>query len=102
MGIYAKIVNNLVTEVIVADSNFISTQSGTWVETKKDERIRANYAGICYTYDSSNDVFYGPRPYASWSLDSGYEWQPPTAYPNDGNTKSYSWNETNRQWEEVS
>ena len=101
MGIYAKIVNNLVTEVIVADSNFISTQSGTWVETKKDRSIRANYAGIGYTYDSSNDVFYAPRPYASWSLDSGYEWQPPTAYPNDGNTKSYSWNETNRQWVEV-
>ena len=101
MGYYAKIVNNLVTEVIVADSNFISTQSGTWVETKKDRSIRANYAGIGYTYDSSNDVFYAPRPYASWSLDSNYEWQPPTAYPNDGNTKNYEWNESNRQWEEV-
>jgi hypothetical protein len=31
--------------------------------------IRGNYAGIGYTYDADNDVFYSPQPYASWTLD---------------------------------
>ena len=31
--------------------------------------LRANYAGIGYTYDSVNDVFYAPDPGAGWVLD---------------------------------
>jgi len=102
MGYYAKIEDGRVAHVIVADASFISSQSGTWVETKMDGSIRNKYAGIGDVYDSGNDVFYRPQPYASWSLDSDYVWQPPTAIPSDHNpgTKDYQWNESTRQWEE--
>ena len=103
MSYYAKIESNIVTQAIVADADFIAAQSGTWVEYRSDGSIRANAAGIGYTYDSSNDVFYAPKPYASWSLDSDYEWQPPVAPPSDwSNTKDYEWNESIRQSREVS
>ena len=38
-----------------------------------------------------------PQPYNSWSLDSNFDWQPPTHYPNDN--KGYSWNEDQLQWD---
>ena len=38
------------------------------------------------------------RPYPSWSLDSKDDWQPPTAYPDDG--KRYDWDEDSKAWKE--
>ena len=56
--------------------------------------FRGNYAGQGFTYDSSNDVFYDAQPFASWSLDSNWIWQPPIPYPSDGTVdKGYVWNE---------
>ena len=34
--------------------------------------FRGNYAGIGFTYDTDNDVFYGPQPYGSWTLNSDW------------------------------
>ena len=31
--------------------------------------FRGNYAGIGYTYDAENDVFYSPKPFSKWVLD---------------------------------
>ncbi len=101
MAYYAKIENNTVTRIVIRNEDPTPILGGTWVETRDDGSIRANFAGIGYTYDSSNDVFYEARPYASWSLDSNYRWQPPVAYPSDGNTNFYSWNETNREWDRM-
>ena len=101
MGYFAKIVNNVVTQVVVADSAS-DCGSGTWIETKMDGSIRKQYAGVGDTYDSSNDVFIRPKPFDSWTLDGSYNWNPPTAIPGDWNpgTKDYQWNESARQWEE--
>tara|TARA_Y100000296_G_C5141592_1_gene241384 strand:+ start:679 stop:987 length:309 start_codon:yes stop_codon:yes gene_type:complete len=101
MGYFAKIVNNVVTQVVVADSAS-DCGSGTWIETKMDGSIRKQYAGVGDTYDSSNDVFIRPKPFDSWTLDGSYNWNPPTAIPGDWNpgTKDYQWNESTRQWEE--
>lgn len=94
---YAKIENNIVTNVIVADSSFISTQDGTWVKTYRDDSIRGNYAGIGYTYDSTNDVFYPPTPYPSWILNqTDWQWESPTPYPSDGS--DYYWDEETISW----
>jgi hypothetical protein len=76
MSHFAKIENNIVTNVIVAEQEFIDTQSGTWIQTSYNTHgnvhygqdgnddggvaLRANYAGIGYTYDTDNDVFYAP------------------------------------------
>ena len=62
--------------------------------------FRGNYAGIGYTYDSTNDVFYTPKPYDSWILNtSTWIWEAPVDYPDDG--KFYVWNEDNTSWDEV-
>ena len=118
MSHYAKVVNGIVTEVIVADATFfntfVDTSPGTWVQTSYNTRggvhyapdsttpdsgtpLRGNYAGIGYTYDSTNDVFYGPQPYPSWTIAApNWTWTPPTPYPTDGNL--YTWDETTKSW----
>ena len=59
------------------------------------------YAGVGFTYDPSNDVFYAPQPYPSWSLNqSTWLWESPTPYPTDG--KMYRWDEPTISWVEVS
>jgi hypothetical protein len=67
--------------------------------TSYNGNIRANYAGIGYTYDADNDVFYAPQPFPSWTLDTNWQWQPPVPYPDDGNT--YTWDEDTLTWVEV-
>ena len=62
--------------------------------------MRGNYAGIGYTYDQANDVFYAPQPYSSWTLNNTtWTWEAPTPMPTDG--KAYNWNEPTTSWIEV-
>ena len=122
MAHFAKIESGIVTTVIVAEQDHIDTISGTWVQTSINTRggkhyapnthdedggtpLRKNYAGIGYTYDSTRDAFYAPRPYASWTLNNTTcFWESPIAYPDDG--KDYFWIEdayqadNNNGWEE--
>lgn len=114
----------LVSSVIRADQEFINTQLGTWVLTDYNTYgnvhyapsppaepetpdggtpIRANYAGIGYTYDTSYTigdyvgVFYAPQPYPSWILNtSTFLWEAPVPYPTDGNV--YTWDESTKSW----
>jgi hypothetical protein len=111
MSHYAKVVNGKVTDVIVADADFFKTfvdiTPGTWLKTSYNTHgnqnangnpLRGNYAGIGYTYDVQNDVFYEPQPFPSWALDANWLWQPPVAMPTDGN--AYMWDETTKNWVE--
>jgi hypothetical protein len=70
----------------------------TCKRTSYNNNIRKQYAGVGFTYNPEADVFVRPQPYASWSLDSNYDWQAPVEYPSDG--KNYTWNESNQQWVE--
>jgi len=123
MSHYAKIENGKVTTVIVAEEDVIVTFPGTWVQTSYNTKgnqhygqdgnpddgvaLRGNYAGIGYIYDSTNDVFYAPRPHASWTLGSNsWTWNAPITYPDDD--KYYIWDEdvyqadNTKGWVEVS
>ena len=75
MSHFAKVVDGKVTQVIVAEPEFFDTfvdsSPGTWIQTSYNTRgnqhpegrpLRGNYAGIGYTYDATNDVFYAPKP----------------------------------------
>ena len=100
---FAKIdSNNIVTKVIVSEQDFINSghvgDSFLWVQTSKNNTFRKQYAGKGYTYDKVNDVFILPKPYASWTLDASFDWQPPTPKPDDG--KMYIWNEDTQVWDE--
>ena len=112
MAHYAKVNNGIVEQVIVAEADFfntfVDTSPGTWIQTSyntygnqhpNNTPLRGNYAGIGYTYDATNDVFYAPKPFPSWILnESTWLWEAPVAMPTDG---KYSWNEELGNWSEV-
>jgi len=99
--------------VIVAEPEFFQTfvdsSPGEWIQTSYNTHgnqhpegrpLRGNYAGIGFTYDRTNDVFYAPQPYASWILDqTTWTWKAPVAMPTDD--KRYSWDEATTNWVEV-
>ena len=104
MAHYAKVENNIVTQVIVAEAEFFDTfvdsSPGIWIETSYNGTIRKNYAGMGMTYDSARDAFIPPQTHASWTLnESTCIWEPPVAYPDDG--KEYTWNEATTNWKEI-
>ena len=93
MTYFAKVSSGIVEEVIRADQDFIDTglvgDPAHWIETSYNTRgnvyyipdtntpdpdqsakLRGNYAGIGYTYDTINDVFYAPDPGPGWVLDT--------------------------------
>ena len=124
MSYYAKVVNRIVTRVIVAEPEFFTTfidnSPGTWIQTSYNTRgnvhygpdgqpdggvaLRGNYAGVGYTYDPAHDVFYPPRPsdatgvWRSWTIsaETNWVWTPPSPCPTDG--KQYTWDEATTSW----
>jgi hypothetical protein len=73
MAHFAKIENNLVTNVIVVSNEQAPTEvegqafiantlklEGIWKQTSYNNNFRGTYAGIGYTYDPVNDVFVAP------------------------------------------
>ena len=102
MSYFAQVENGTVTNVIVAEQEFIdSGVVGTnWIETSTDGSFRKHRAGIGYTYDIIDDVFYAPTPYPSYILNkTTYVWEAPVPYPTDG--KFYVWKEDLVNWLEV-
>lgn len=114
MSHFAKVLDGKVTQVIVAEPEFFETfvdsSPGQWIQTSYNTRgnkhtqggipLRGNYAGIGFSYDSVNDVFYAPQPFPSWTLNqSTWLWDAPIPKPNDG--KEYYWNEATTSWVEI-
>ena len=94
MSHFAKIdKDNIVTQVIVAEQDFINSgavgDSFLWIQTSYNHGFRKQFAGIGFTYDKTNNIFISPQPFASWTLDASFDWQPPTPMPDDG--KFYMW-----------
>ena len=74
--------------------------------------FRGNYAGIGYTWDEDNQIFWPKSPYASWVKDTATaSWKSPigdapalTAEQQSQNEAGthlwfYSWNESNQSWD---
>ena len=110
MSHFAKIENNIVTQVIVAEQDFIGTLDGEWIQTSYNTLgnehklggtpLRGNYAGIGFTYNREHDVFYSQSPFPSWVLNqSTWLWESPTPKPDDG--KMYHWVEETTSWVEI-
>jgi len=120
MAHFAKLdSNNIVTFVTVGrdedDENELTARTGdVYKRTSYNTRggihygpdnqpdggvaFRANYAGIGYYYDATNDVFYWPeQPFPSWTIGAPtWVWTPPTPFPTDG--KFYKWDEPTKTW----
>jgi hypothetical protein len=113
----------IVDDVIAADQAFIDSDAegdpSMWWQTSYNTHgnvhygpdgqpdggvaLRANYAGIGYTLDTSVvqdgvvGVFYAPQPYPSWILNTQtYLWEAPVPMPKTGGP--YSWDEATESW----
>mgnify|MGYP006136051469 FL=1 len=104
MSHFAKInSSNIVTEVIVAEQDFINSgavgDSFLWVQTSYNGNFRKNYAAVGHTYDKTKDAFIAPKPYPSWALvEDTCQWEAPVSYPTDG--QAYTWDEDTTAWVE--
>jgi hypothetical protein len=99
MSHFAKIdSNNIVTEIIVSEKDFINTglvgDEFLWVQTSYNGTFRKQPASINGTYDKAKDVFIAPRPYPSSVLDENNDWQ----YPVEAPIGTYVWDEPTTSW----
>ena len=83
MSHFAKVENGTVTQVIVAEQDFINSGAvgdpSSWVQTSYNTHagvhrnggtpLRKNYAGIGYTYDAIRDAFIAPEPIGNLGFD---------------------------------
>ena len=76
-----------------------STGGVAWKQCSYNNNFRKQYVGKGATYDSSKDIFIAAKPYPSWTLNNNSDWEAPVNKPDD--RKMYNWNETDRQWEEI-
>jgi len=123
MSHFAKVVDGIVTNVIVAEQEFIDTYDdgipGEWIQTSYNTyggkhyapnsvdvddgvALRKNYAGFGYTYDKTRDAFYSPQPWPSWTLnEDACLWEAPVPYPRneeDEDQNEFLWKEDILNW----
>jgi len=123
MAHFAKVINDIVVQLIVAEPEFFETfvdsSPGEWIQTSynteggvhynpetgepsedQSKALRKNYASIGYTYNKKLDAFIPPKPFASWVLDENTcVWNPPLPYPENGIL--YNWDEDTVSWIET-
>ena len=90
---------------------WIQTSYNTQGGTHKDggTALRGNYAGIGYTWDEDNNLFYNKKPYASWVLNTTTaSWHSPIGDAPDDLTDeekeagtNYQWNEVGQSWDKT-
>jgi hypothetical protein len=109
MAHFAKVVDGIVDQVIVADTKewCQANLGGEWVQTSYNTHanqhpegrpLHKNYAGIGYTWDGTG--FAAPQLYPSWTLNAEtYQWDAPTPMPIDD--KRYQWDEATLSWVEA-
>ena len=92
---------------------YYSNEQGLKVESSDQSKaFRGNYAGIGYTWDEDDQIFWPKKPYPSWvKLISEARWQSPigdapalTQEQQDQNTAGthswgYKWNESTTAWD---
>lgn len=114
MAHYAKVENGIVTQVIVADQEFIDSgalgDSSTWLQTSYNTfggvhrsggtPLRKNYAGVGYSYMPDIDAFVPPKPFPSWVLNTETGlWDAPVPRPE--NNLYVIWDEELQNWKET-
>jgi hypothetical protein len=89
-----------------------NTQGNKHNSGDDSKAFRGNYAGIGYSWDEDNNMFFAKKPYASWVKDTASaSWKSPigdapalTAEQQEQNEAdthrwNYSWNEDNQSWD---
>lgn len=113
MAHFARVLDGRVTQVIVADQEVIDSgvlgEPSEWIQTSYNTKLnkhpegrplRGNFAVVDGFYDEKLDVFYGPSPHPSWTLNtSTFGWEAPVPYPTDSSVP-YKWDEATQSWVE--
>jgi hypothetical protein len=92
---YAQIQNNIVINIVIADSNFVDLHDDDFV------LIENQSVEIGSSYE--NGIFVLPQPYPSWTRD-GNSWKAPISLPNDSYNYEtslgviYMWDESSLSW----
>jgi len=88
-----------------------NTSGNTHNSGDNSKAFRGNYAGIGYTWDEDNQIFWPKKPHASWVKNTTTaQWDAPIAKPdltaeqesqNEANTHdwNYLWNEEGQSWD---
>lgn len=129
MGHFAKVLNDKVIDIIVAEPEFFETfvdsTPGEWIQTSYNTRggvhydpetgnpsadqskaLRFRYAIIGGTYDRARDAFIPPQPYPSWTFnEETMDWDCPVPLPDEQTTSGegdhmYVWNEEDQTWDQ--
>jgi len=121
---------NIVLQVLTLDNNDMLNEAGVatesvgqaylethnnwpshlWIQTSYNTEnnqhklggtpFRGNYAGVGHTWDSSNEIFWSPKQYDSWTKDiASASWKSPLGNPpdltseqqNQNNALSHTW-----------
>ena len=121
---------NIVLQVLTLDNNDMLNEAGVatesvgqvylethnnwpshlWIQTSYNTEsnehklggtaFRGNYAGIGFTWDSDNEIFWSPKQYDSWTKDiASASWKSPlgdspnlnSEQQNQNNAKSHTW-----------
>ena len=92
---YLETHNNWPAQVWIQTS--YNTSGNTHNSGDNSKAFRGNYAGIGYTWDEDNQIFWAKQPYASWSKNtSTASWDAPITYPSvttylDDSSTSQPW-----------
>lgn len=113
MSHFAKVFQNTVLEVIVAEQDFIDSLPAEpgirWIQTSYNTQfgqhtlggtpLRKNFAAPGYIYSDIRDAFIPPKPFDAFVLnEETCVWEAPFPAPQDG--KVYFWDGSTNNWEE--
>jgi len=83
-----------------------NTSGGKHNSGDDSKALRGNYAGIGYTWDEDNNLFYPKKPYASWVLNTTTaSWHSPIGDAPEltdeekAANSHYEWNEEGQSWD---
>jgi len=84
-----------------------NTAAGKHNSGDDSKALRGNYAGLGHIWDKDNNIFYFPKPYASWVLNTTTaDWHSPIGdAPEDLTDEEgaagvrYAWNEDGQSWD---
>jgi hypothetical protein len=95
MSYFARVVNSIVENVIVAEPEYIETlpDKELYIQTYLDGGPHKNYASVGYSFDANLNAFIPPKPFPSWILNEFYcDWyasQYELTNTNDPNVKYF-------------
>ena len=82
-----------------------NTRGNTHNSGDNSKAFRGNYAGIGYTWDEDNNIFWPKKPHASWvKYNAEARWQSPIGdapaltAEEEASKKYYAWNESGQSW----